>query len=119
MMQFQRVGVPCGKPHLARTDNIRQTECNDGHLRQTIYINHLLCAVYGDITDSDIPKNRRTLRDRLLFRGRFASHDVVARDHDTYTDIFDAPVGEADVLDPASTPAAGLDSDSVLRVDRS
>src|ERR1019366_664492 len=46
MMQFQRVGVPCGKPYLARTDDIRQTECSDGHLRQSIYINHFLCAVY-------------------------------------------------------------------------
>src|ERR1035437_2074582 len=118
MMQFQRVGVPCGKPHFAGTDNIRQTECHDGHLRQSIYINHFLRAVYGDVTDSDIPKNWRSLRNRLLFRGRFASHDVVAGDNDTYTDIYHGPIVEADVLDHTSTPAAALDSDTVLRVDR-
>src|ERR1019366_1477951 len=34
--------------YLAGTDDIRQTECDDGHLRQAIDINHLFGAVYGD-----------------------------------------------------------------------
>src|ERR1039457_4678457 len=117
-MQFQRVGVPGGKPHLARTDNIRQTEGGDAHLRQSIDINHLLCAIYRDVTDSDIPKYRRTLGDRLLFGIGFASHNVVAGDNNAYTHIFHGPIVEAGVLHHTTAPATALDSDTVLRVDR-
>src|ERR1035437_5021875 len=119
MMQFQRVGVPCNKPHLAGTDNIRQAECKNGHLRQSIYSDQLLSTVYSYITDSDIPKDRRSLGDGLLFGAGFAAHDVIAGDHNTRTDIFHGPIVKADVLDHASAPAAALDSDTYLRVERS
>src|ERR1035437_9756048 len=74
----------------------------------------------GEVATKEEPvSHRRPVRDRLLFGGNFASHDVVAGDNDTYADILHGPVVEAGVLDHTSTSAAALDSDPVLSVDRS